>query len=134
MVAIPVTVDNDLALTDRCLGFDTAVQEAQRAIRVRAPTFECRCFTFYCACVFVCEHPSSCVACCACMLVSRLRQSAKTEAKCAPNGIGIVKLFGWSAGFIAAFSTLASSDVDVCLVPEVSVCLCSNVDDVDVVA
>ena len=45
--------------------------------------------------------------------------SAKTEARCnLPNGIGIVKLMGRSAGFIAAHATLASGDVDLCLVPE----------------
>jgi 6-phosphofructokinase 1 len=47
-------------------------------------------------------------------------RSAKTEAVCnLPNGIGIVKLMGRSAGFIAAHATMASSDVDLCLVPEV---------------
>ena len=45
--------------------------------------------------------------------------SAKTEAMCnVPNGIGIVKLMGRSAGFIAVHATLASGDVDLCLVPE----------------
>lgn len=34
---------------------------------------------------------------------------------------GIVKLMGRSAGFIAAHSTLASGDVDLCLVPEVAI-------------
>ena len=48
--------------------------------------------------------------------------SAKTEAKCnLPNGIGIVKLMGRSAGFIAVHATLASADVDLCLVPEVPI-------------
>jgi 6-phosphofructokinase 1 len=51
-------------------------------------------------------------------------RSAKTEAVCnLPNGIGIVKLMGRSAGFIAAHATMASSDVDLCLVPEVPVVL-----------
>ena len=46
--------------------------------------------------------------------------SAKTEARCnLPNGIGIVKLMGRSAGFIAAYATLGSGDVDLCLIPEV---------------
>ena len=50
--------------------------------------------------------------------------SAKTEARCnMPNGIGIVKLMGRSAGFIAAHATLASGDVDLCLVPEESIVL-----------
>eukprot|EP01038_Epipyxis_sp_PR26KG_P014668 gene14668-19706_t len=48
--------------------------------------------------------------------------SAKTEAKCnLPNGIGIVKLMGRSAGFIAVHAVLASGDVDLCLVPEISI-------------
>jgi 6-phosphofructokinase 1 len=48
--------------------------------------------------------------------------SAKTEARCnLPNGIGIVKLMGRSAGFIAVHATLASGDVDLCLVPEVAI-------------
>lgn len=46
-------------------------------------------------------------------------RSAKVEASCnVPNGVGIVKLMGRSAGFIAAHSTLSSGDVDLCLVPE----------------
>jgi 6-phosphofructokinase 1 len=51
-------------------------------------------------------------------------RSAKTEAVCnLPNGIGIVKLMGRSSGYIAAFATMASSDVDLCLVPEVPIVL-----------
>jgi 6-phosphofructokinase 1 len=51
-------------------------------------------------------------------------RSAKTEAVCnLPNGIGIVKLMGRSAGFIAAHATMASGDVDLCLVPEVPIVL-----------
>ena len=46
-------------------------------------------------------------------------QSAHTEALGARNGIGIVKLMGRDAGFIAAAATLASHDVNYCLVPEV---------------
>lgn len=47
-------------------------------------------------------------------------RSAKTEATCnLPNGVGIVKLMGRSAGFIAVHATMASGDVDLCLVPEV---------------
>lgn len=50
--------------------------------------------------------------------------SAKTEAKCnIPNGIGIVKLMGRSAGFIAAFSALSFGDVDLCLIPEIPMVL-----------
>jgi 6-phosphofructokinase 1 len=46
-------------------------------------------------------------------------KSAKTEAiGNKPNGISIVKLMGRTAGFIAAHATLASGDVDLCLLPE----------------
>jgi 6-phosphofructokinase 1 len=45
--------------------------------------------------------------------------AAHTEALSVRNGIGLVKLMGREAGFIAAHATLASHDVNVCLVPEV---------------
>jgi 6-phosphofructokinase 1 len=45
--------------------------------------------------------------------------AAHTEAEGARNGIGLVKLMGRHAGFIAAHATLANSDVNFCLVPEV---------------
>ena len=45
--------------------------------------------------------------------------AAHTEARSLQNGIGLVKLMGREAGFIAAHATLASHDVNVCLVPEV---------------
>ncbi len=45
--------------------------------------------------------------------------AAHTEALSALNGIGLVKLMGRNAGFIAANAALASHDVNVCLVPEV---------------
>jgi len=44
---------------------------------------------------------------------------AHMEAKGARNGIGIVKLMGRESGFIAAYATLASSDVNLVLVPEI---------------
>jgi 6-phosphofructokinase 1 len=44
--------------------------------------------------------------------------AAHTEAEGARNGIGLVKLMGRHAGFIAAHATLANSDVNFCLVPE----------------
>jgi hypothetical protein len=52
--------------------------------------------------------------------VSAIR-AAKVEARCLVNGVGIVKLMGRSAGYIAAHASLASGDVDLCLVPEVDV-------------
>jgi 6-phosphofructokinase 1 len=45
--------------------------------------------------------------------------AAHVEATGARNGIGLVKLMGRDSGFIAAAATLASDDVNVCLVPEV---------------
>jgi len=46
---------------------------------------------------------------------------AHTEARDAPNGIGLVKLMGREAGFIAAGATLASQEANFTLIPEVSV-------------
>ncbi|KAL3521380.1 hypothetical protein ACH5RR_019529 [Cinchona calisaya] len=77
VVGIPKTIDNDIAVIDKSFGFDTAVEEAQRAIN-----------------------------------------AAHVEAECVANGVGIVKLMGRYSGFIAMFATLASRDVDCCLVPE----------------
>jgi 6-phosphofructokinase 1 len=57
---------------------------------------------------------------------------AHMEAKGARNGIGIVKLMGRESGFIAAYATLASSDVNLVLVPEVPFSIekvCSYLDD-----
>ncbi|KAH1219356.1 ATP-dependent 6-phosphofructokinase 3 [Glycine soja] len=104
VVGIPKTIDNDIPVIDKSIGFDTAVEEAQRAIN-----------------------------------------SAHVEAESAENGIGVVKLMGrysvsaeqnkkkssylelvvyshqiltFHAGFIAMYATLASRDVDCCLIPE----------------
>ncbi|OQR81957.1 6-phosphofructokinase [Thraustotheca clavata] len=82
VAGVPKTIDNDVDLLDRSFGFNTAVEEAQRAIR-----------------------------------------SAVVEARCVPNGIGVVKLMGRSAGFIAAHATLSSGDVNLCCVPEVPIVL-----------
>lgn len=45
--------------------------------------------------------------------------AAHSEAKGARNGVGLVKLMGRESGFIAVFATLARSDVNFCLIPEV---------------
>jgi len=45
--------------------------------------------------------------------------AAHEEARGAWNGIGLVKIMGRHAGFIAAHASLANSDVNFCLVPEV---------------
>ncbi|KAK9099202.1 hypothetical protein Syun_026247 [Stephania yunnanensis] len=77
IAGIPKTIDNDIAVIDKSFGFDTAVEEAQRAIN-----------------------------------------AAHVEAESMENGIGIVKLMGRYSGFIAMYATLASRDVDCCLIPE----------------
>ena len=48
----------------------------------------------------------------------RVIDSAHTEARCVDNGVSVVKLMGRHAGFIAAAATVASQDVNFCLVPE----------------
>ena len=45
--------------------------------------------------------------------------AAHQEAKGAYNGIGLVKLMGRESGFIAAYASLANSDVNFCFIPEV---------------
>ncbi len=44
--------------------------------------------------------------------------SAHAEAKGAWNGVGLVQLMGRESGFIAAYATLANSDVNFCFIPE----------------
>lgn len=78
IVGVPKTIDNDIPLIDKSFGFETAVEEAQRAI-----------------------------------------QSANVEANSADFGVGLVKLMGRNSGFIAMNATIASRDVNVCLIPEV---------------
>jgi 6-phosphofructokinase 1 len=77
VIGIPKTIDNDIPVIDKSFGFDTAVEEAQRAIN-----------------------------------------AAHVEAESIENGIGVVKLMGRYSGFIAMYATLASRDVDCCLIPE----------------
>jgi 6-phosphofructokinase 1 len=48
---------------------------------------------------------------------------AHSEARSAYNGVGLVKLMGRDAGFIAVAATLASQEVNFCLIPEVPVIL-----------
>jgi 6-phosphofructokinase 1 len=49
--------------------------------------------------------------------------SAHEEARGAWNGVGLVKLMGRDSGFIAAYATLANSDVNFCFIPEVPLVL-----------
>jgi 6-phosphofructokinase 1 len=48
----------------------------------------------------------------------RAIRSAYVESRGVDYGIGLVRLMGRSAGFIAMSATNASRDVDICLVPE----------------
>lgn len=50
-------------------------------------------------------------------------RSAHEEARGAWNGVGLVKLMGRDSGFIAAYATLANSDVNFCFIPEVPLVL-----------
>lgn len=50
---------------------------------------------------------------------ARVLKGAHTEAHSVQNGISIVKLMGREAGFIAGGATIASQDVNFCLIPEV---------------
>lgn len=100
---------------DKTFGFDTAVEEAQRAIN-----------SAYIEVGFVSQ----------CQYISK-RQSNEVElyiqsvlalldffliclqARSAYHGIGLVKLMGRSSGFIAMHASLSSGQIDVCLIPEV---------------
>lgn len=50
---------------------------------------------------------------------AKVLHCAHTEAKSVHNGLSIVKLMGRHAGFIAGGATIASQDVNFCLIPEV---------------
>jgi 6-phosphofructokinase 1 len=52
-------------------------------------------------------------------VVREALQCAHTEAQGTPNGVGLVKVMGRDSGFIAAYGTLASMEVNFCLIPEV---------------
>ncbi|KAL7167997.1 hypothetical protein ACSBR2_038433 [Camellia fascicularis] len=77
VAGVPKTIDNDIPVIDKSFGFDTAVEEAQRAIN-----------------------------------------AAHVESESNENCIGLVKLMGRDSGFIAMHATIASRDVDCCLIPE----------------
>jgi len=53
-------------------------------------------------------------------LATQAIRAAHVEATGAPNGLGIVRLMGRHSGFIAASATLASRQVDLVVVPELS--------------
>ncbi len=51
-------------------------------------------------------------------IASQALQAAHTEARGAPNGVGLVRLMGRHSGFITASATLAAREVNLTLVPE----------------
>ena len=51
-------------------------------------------------------------------LATQAIRAARVEASGAINGIGLVRLMGRHAGFIAASAVLASREADLVLVPE----------------
>mmetsp|Transcript_55793 Transcript_55793/g.141244 ORF Transcript_55793/g.141244 Transcript_55793/m.141244 type:complete len:455 (+) Transcript_55793:76-1440(+) len=54
---------------------------------------------------------------------SEVIRNGWVEASSCDKGVGIVKLMGRDAGFVAMFAALASDIVDLCLIPEVDVSL-----------
>lgn len=46
-------------------------------------------------------------------------RAAAIEAKSGYRGVGVVKLMGRQSGFIAMYASIASGEVDLCLIPEV---------------
>jgi 6-phosphofructokinase 1 len=52
--------------------------------------------------------------------LQRAIKAAYIEAASAYHGVGVVKLMGRQSGFIAMYASLASGQVDCCLIPEVS--------------
>ena len=52
---------------------------------------------------------------------SGILNCAHVEAKGAKNGVGLVKLMGRDAGFIAAYATRANGNANYCLIPEMNI-------------
>jgi 6-phosphofructokinase 1 len=52
-------------------------------------------------------------------IASQVLECAHAEAHSAYHGVGLVKIMGRHAGFVAATATLASQEVNFCLIPEV---------------
>jgi len=58
----------------------------------------------------------------------RAVRAAKVEAACSINGVGVVQCMGRHAGYIAAQVTLASAEVDLCIIPEVPIAIDGSLD------
>ena len=78
IACLPKSIDNDIGLIDNTFGFNTAIEEAKKAI-----------------------------------------DSVVIEADSQPNCVGLVKIMGREAGFIASSASISSGEVDICLIPEV---------------
>ncbi|WP_422926316.1 ATP-dependent 6-phosphofructokinase [Singulisphaera sp. PoT] len=52
-------------------------------------------------------------------VASEAIRGAHIEAQASPNGVGLVKLMGRHSGFIACYASLAKSDANIVLIPEV---------------
>ena len=134
VVTVPKSIDNDILLVDRCFGFDSAVEEAQKALlaggdRLAAASSS---LVFGCAGMWTRlgymaappPRPLPAAAAAACdptptTAAEPVCPAAKVEASSAYRGVGLVKLMGRDSGFIAVQSSLASGVVDTVLIPEV---------------
>ena len=136
VAGVPKSIDNDILLIDKCFGFDTAVEEAQRALLAAkvgqggvgpvgwwlhgTPVVECMGGA---ACERLPHAPAARERPCR---ANRFANTAALRCCCAQveavsgcRGLGIVKLMGRNSGFIAMQASMASGVVDVCLIPEV---------------
>ncbi|CAI5964512.1 unnamed protein product [Closterium sp. NIES-64] len=119
VVGVPKTIDNDILLLDHTFGFDTAVEEAQRALHAAYVEVRGR------------RNAEGWKKGGRGRVGGRRAAGADVWASSVYRGIGIVKmmgigivkLMGRQSGFIAMHSSLASGQVDMALIPEVPFCL-----------
>ncbi|KAF3621820.1 ATP-dependent 6-phosphofructokinase 5, chloroplastic [Capsicum annuum] len=120
VVGVPKTIDNDIMLMDKTFGFDTAVEEAQRAINsayIEVPLYSLA-ISFDSPASDSSINENFTLRFLEVKDVSLYGQEG-CKAHSAYHGIGIVKLMGRSSGFIAMHASLASGQIDICLIPEV---------------
>lgn len=107
---MPKTIDNDILLMDKTFGFDTAVEEAQRAINSAYIEVNS----------IILSDIGFILAKSSWRILKHFRLLPHpNQAHSAYHGIGVVKLMGRSSGFIAMHASLASGQIDICLIPEV---------------
>ena len=86
VIAVPKSIDNDILIVDKCFGFDTAVEEAQRALlaaKVEAKSAR---------------------------KGERHRGFRTASRMSCRAGIGLVKLMGRQSGFIAMKASMSSGN------------------------